>query len=93
MVKNVTNIEVDINNEKMLILSWHKKNSLLNYLLVVAKYYIYKSKFFQGSIYILGFKAILKKKFEEEQYIAKINDKYTKFLGKWSSLYTVLNNM
>ena len=92
-LNDVTNIEVDINNEKMLILSWHKKNSLLNYLLVVAKYYIYKSKFVQGSISILGFKAILKKKFEEEKYIAKINDKYTKFLGKWSSLYTVLNNM
>ena len=90
-LNDVANIEVDINNEKMLILSWHKKSSLLKYLLVVAKYYIYKSKFVQGSISILGFKAILKKKFEEEKYIAKINDKYTKFLGKWSSLYTVLN--
>ena len=92
-LNDVTNIEVDINNEKMLILSWHKKNSLLNYLLVVAKYYIYKTKFVQESISILGFKAILKKKFEEEKYIAKINDKYAKFIGKWSSLYTVLNNM
>ena len=92
-LNGVTHIEVDINNEKMLILSWHKKNSLLNYLLVVAKYYIYKAKFVQESIRILGFKAILKKNFEEEKYIAKINDKYTKFLGKWLSLYTVLNNM
>ena len=81
-LNDVTNIEVDINNEKMLILSLHKKNSLLNYLLVVAKCYIYKSEFVQGSISILGFKALLKKKFEEEIYIAKINDKYIKFLGK-----------
>ena len=92
-LNDVTNIEVDINNEKMLILSWHKKKLLLNYLLVVAKYYIYKTKFVQESISILGFKAILKKKFEEEKYIAKINDKYARFIGKWSSLYTVLNNM
>ena len=78
-LNDVTNIEVDINNEKMLTLSWHKKNSLLNYfLVVVAKYYIYKAKFVQESISILGFKAILKKNFEEEKYIAKINDKYAK---------------
>ena len=56
-LNDVTNIEVDINNEKMLILSWHKKKSLLNYLLVVAKYYIYKSKFVQGSISIFGFQS------------------------------------
>ena len=77
----------------MLIFSWHKKNSLLNYLLVVTKYYIYKAKFVQERISILGFKAILKKKIEEEKYIAKRYDEYAKFLGKWSSLYTVLNKM
>ena len=49
---------------------------------------MYKSKFVQGNISILGFKAILKKKIEEEKYTAKINDKYAKFLGNWSSLYT-----
>ena len=92
-LNRVASITVDVNNEKMILFSWHKKNSILNYLLVVAKYYIYKSKFVQGNISILGFKAILKKKFEEEKYIAKINDKYAKFLGKWSSLYTALNNM
>ena len=85
-LNSVASITVDVNNEKMILFSWHKKNSILNYLLVVAKYYIYKSKFAQGNISILGFKAILKKKFEEEKYIAKINDKYAKFLGKWSSL-------
>ena len=76
----------------MVLFSWHKNNSLLNYLLVVAKYNIYKSKFTSGNLSILGFKANLKRKFEEEKYIAKVNDKYAKFLGKWSCLYTSLNN-
>ena len=55
------------------------------------KYYIYKSKFSLERISILGLKAFLKIKFEEEKYIAKINNKHAKFLGRWSSLYTVLN--
>ena len=82
-LNRVANITVDVNNEKMILFSWHKRNLILNYLLDVAKYYIYKSKFAQENISILGFKAILKKAFEEEKYIAKINDKYAKFLGKW----------
>ena len=63
----VANITVELNNEQLILFSWHKRNSILNYLLVVAKYYIYKSKFLQGNISILGFKAILKNKFEDEK--------------------------
>ena len=49
------NIQIDISNEKMVLFSWHKNNSSLNYLLVVAKYYIYKTKFTGGNLSILGF--------------------------------------
>ena len=36
---------------------------------------------------------ILYRKFKNEQYIARINNKYNKFLGKWSSLVHPLNTM
>ena len=34
-------LTIDILNYKSLIFSWHEENSLSNYLLVMAKYYIY----------------------------------------------------
>lgn len=86
------NLTIDILNHKNLIFSWHKENSLSNYLLVVAKYYIYTTKFKSRQLSIAGFKQLLKRKFEGEKYISKINNKYEKFLGKWSALYNQLNN-
>ena len=40
-----------------------------------------------------GFKQLLKRKFESENYIAKMNKKYAFFLSKWSALYNQLNNL
>ena len=70
-----------------LVFSWHKENSLSNHLLVVAKYYIYKTKFTSRQLSMAGFKQLLERKFEGEKYIAKINNKYEKCLSKWSALY------
>ena len=65
----------------------------MNYLLVVTKYYIYKTKFTSRRLNIAGFKSLLKKKFVGEKYIAKINNRYDKFLGKLSPLFNLLNNL
>ena len=86
-------LTIDILNHKNLILSWYKENSLSNYILVVAKYYIYKTKFTSRHLRMAGFKQLLKRKFESEKYIAEINNKYENFLSKWSALYNQLNNL
>ena len=81
-------INTDINlSDKNIIYSAFSKCSLLNYLIVLEKYYIYKNKFHKKSLNIRKFEAYVKVKFNNEMYIAKINNTYDKFLGKWSSLY------
>ena len=81
-------INTDINlSDKNIIYSAFSKCSLLNYLIVLAKYYIYKNKFHKKSLNIRKFESYVKVKFNNEMYIAKINNTYDKFLGKWSSLY------
>ena len=74
-------------SDKDIVLPAFSKCSLLNYLIVLAKYYIYKNKFCNKSITIQGFEAYVKNKFINEMFIAKINNTYSKVLGKWSSLY------
>ena len=54
---------------------------------MLAKYYIYKTKFFTHNIVIENFITYLKRKFHNEKYISIINKKFDKFIGKWSTLY------
>ena len=74
-------------SDRNIIYSAFEKCSLINYLVVLAKYYIYKSKFHNQNLNIRGFEAYSKVKFFNEMYIAKINNTYEKFLGKWSPIY------
>ena len=60
---------------------------------IVAKYYTFKTKFTSRRLSFAGFKSLLKKMFDGEKYIAKINNRYGNFLGKWSPLYNLLNNL
>ena len=46
-------------SDKNLIFSWQKEKSFMNYLLVVAKYYIYKTKFTSRRFNIAGFKFLI----------------------------------
>ena len=80
------NTDVHLSDKNIFSLAF-LKCSLLNYLIVLAKYNTYKKKFYNKSINIQGFEAYVKNKFINETYIAKINNTYSKFLGKWSSLY------
>ena len=67
--------------------------ALLSYLITVAKYYIYKSKFYSKNLCIKGFESFLRQKFINEMYIAKLKGTYDKFLGKWSSLYNYMSKL
>ena len=79
------NTDVHLSDKNIIFSAFSFK--MLNYLIVLAKYYIYKNKFYNKSINIQSFEAYVKNKFINKIYIAKINNTYYKFLGKWSSLY------
>lgn len=64
---------------------------VLNHIVILAKYYIYRTKFFTNSINMVTFIAFLKKKFQNEKYISKLHNNYDKFLAKWSALYHTLD--
>ena len=57
------NTEVNL-SDKIIIHSAFSKCSLLNNLIVLAKYYIYKNKFYKKSLNIRGFEAFVKVNFE-----------------------------
>ena len=80
------NLQVDLKN----ILFSSPPQAFLSYFITVAKYFIYKSKFYLKELSIKGFENFLKQKFINEMYIAKINKTYDRFLGKWSSLYNYM---
>ena len=61
----------------------------MNYLYVVAKYYVYANKFSGHELHIKSFESILK--FQSEKCIANLNNTFTNFIKKWSTLYTYLN--
>ena len=64
--------------------------ALLSFIITIAKYYIYKSKFYLKNLSIKGFENFLKQNFLSEMYKAKLNKTYDKSLGKWLSLYNYM---
>ena len=80
------NLQIDLKN----IIFSSPSQVLSSYILTVAKYYIYKSKFYKKEVNLKGFESFLKFKFLNEMYIAKINNRLDRFLGKWSSLYNYM---
>ena len=68
-----------------------RRGGLMNYLYVVAKYYVYANKFSGHELLIESFESILKRKFQSEKYIANLNNTFTNFIKKWLTLYTYLN--
>lgn len=68
-----------------------KKNSLTNYIHVLAKYYVYANMFSGKELSIPAFKSVLRRKFQSEKYIANLNNTFASFFQKWSILYNCLN--
>ena len=84
------NANINVNIEKRnIIFSYQGRNSLINYILVLAKYYIYKTKFISTdkNLNIHAFVSLLKKKFISDRYNAYIFNRVAKFFSKWFPLY------
>lgn len=77
---------------KSVIFSKQSQNDLINYILLLAKYYIYRTKFFTNLVRIETFIPYLRKKFQNEMYISKLHNKLDKFLAKWSALGPALRS-
>ena len=87
------NVNTSINlDKKGILFSYQGKCILKNYIMVVAKHYIYKNKFSAKQLNINSFISMLKVKFQCERYIANINHKVAKFLKKWTPFYNHFNN-
>ena len=83
-----TNANITLSLEdREIIFSYTGKKELLNYIYVLAKLYIYKNKFISRSISVQGFINFLKKKMFSEKYICFMNNRFSKFLKKWSPIY------
>ena len=71
---------------KNVIFSKQENNELLNYILLLGKYFIYKTKFLANNIRLENFIIYLKRKYQNEKYNSKIHNKQNKFQAKWSLL-------
>ena len=75
---------------KNLLFSKQAHNVLLNYILILAKYHIYRTKFLTNQISMENFIIYVRKKFQNEKYIAKLHNKQDTFSAKWSALFHTL---
>ena len=67
-------------------------NTLLNHLLLLARYFIYKRKFSSNFITLETFLGYVKTKYQNEKYIAKLHNNQEKFNAKWSNISHALQN-
>ena len=65
-----------------------RRNGLMNYLYVVAKYFVYANKLTGRE---LNLESLLKRKFQSDRYIANLNNTFAKCFIRWSVLYNYLN--
>ena len=66
---------------------------IINYIFIICKHEIYKSKCNRSPINIIKIKKILKSHMELDIYLSTVKNSLPKTLGKWSSLYNVLKNI
>ena len=64
----------------------------LNFLLINAKQYIYKSRFQQSNVIFNNFKTWLKKEYNIERFIAYKNCNWNTFNKKWSKYYSLFRD-
>ena len=75
------------------LISGQTKNTLLNHLLLLARYFIYKNKFSSNYISLETFGCYVKRKYQKEKYISKLHQKQDNFNAKWSVLNNALQNI
>jgi hypothetical protein len=67
-----------------------KTDSILNYIILLAKFYIYKCKLQKITPQVDPFLKMLKHKYCIEKYVSKINGNYHKFDQNWASYQQLL---
>ena len=83
---NNFNLRISL-NDKNILFSYEQKHKLINYILLLAKYYVYSNKFSGRRLNIESFKSILHRKYKSEKYLANLNNNFATFLRKWATLY------
>ena len=73
-----------------LLIGDQRNTILLNQMIIIAKYEIYKKKWNGNTLNIYTLTNVFKKQMESENYTAKISDRMDVFLGKWSPVYYCL---
>ena len=81
MAQDKLNLSLNL-EEKNILFANQGKHQLINYIFVLAKYYIYANKFSDKQLNLDAFKAILRNKFQGERYTAHINNTMGKFMVK-----------
>ena len=78
-LQNNCNISFDLTVQNF-IFSGQTENSLLNYLLLLAR----KVIFYLNNIRFETYLCYVKRKYQNEKYISKLHDEQDKFNAKWS---------
>ena len=84
-------LTLNLDGKQIIFSNQDRRNTIRNYLSIIAKHYIYTTKFTQKTLRIDNFINLLKKKFQSEKYIALMNNTMTKFFAKWAPLYNYFN--
>ena len=84
------NINLDLTIKTVLFFK-NKENKILNHLLILARYFIYKTKFITNYITIETFLSYLRRTYQTKKYISRLHNKHEKFQCKWSKLSHILD--
>ena len=88
------NININLSRKNIIFSSAeNNRDVIINHLITLGKYYIYKTKFYQQNLSLSAFHQIVKKDFITEKYIALTNHKAERFNGKWSVVYNFFNDL
>ena len=77
--------------KNLLFVYQDKSNTIRNYLCILAKYFIYTTKFTQKNLLLENFINLSKKTFQSEKYIYLMNNPMTNFFAKSAPLYNQQN--
>ena len=78
-LSNNSTVTIELGEKQILFACQDERSTLRNYLCIIAKYYIYVTKFTRNRLLLENFIKLLKKKFQSEKYIALMSN-YYKFL-------------
>ena len=82
---------IELGEKQILFSCQDKRNTLRNYLCIIAKYYKYVTKFTRNRLLLENFISLLKKTIQREKYTALVSNTVTSFFAKWAPLYNHFN--